>query len=407
MPRAKKAVTTVTPSKVAKKKAPSTKKSSTSNKDLIASFMKHSQVVNKDLTSYGSTLDSSIYSNINEYIDTGSYALNRLISGSVYGGTPSGRLVAFAGESGVGKSFAIGQTIKNAQEMGYLVIYYDSENAIDNDFMDNLGVNTSELIYFPIDTAEEFKNHVVKTVGAFKKDNKNAKIMICLDSLGNLSCEQEKNFIVKGTAGTDMGARAKANKSMLKELTKFCGKHQIPFVFTNHVMKPQDSNMQPMYVKNEQTGGKQATYMASAVIMLTKAKLKADEASASDKKGKEATEKLGSIMTCESRKNRLCQEEKKVKLYVSFKSGLNKFYGLVDDAVGSGAFVEVDKKNYIVPHLGDKKVHIKNLYNAEVFTKEVLDTIDEYCKNTYKYSKLTDVDDDELGDMLGDGESNE
>jgi RecA/RadA recombinase len=390
--------------KTTAKKATSTTANAKTNASLISDFMAISKGVNKELTSYGSTLSSSIYSNINEYIETGSYAMNRLISGSLFGGIPSGRVVAFAGESGVGKSFAIGQAIKNAQEMGYLVIYYDSENAIDNSFMENLGVNTDDMIYFPIDTTEEFKNHVVKTVGAFKKDNKNAKLMICLDSLGNLSCEQEKKFIEKGTSGTDMGARAKANKSMLKELTKFCGKHQIPFVFTNHVMKPTDSNMQPMYVKNEQTGGKQATYMASAVIMMTKSKLKADEASADDKKGKEATEKLGSIMNCESRKNRLCQEDKKVKLYVSFKSGLNKYYGLVDDAVGSGAFTEVDKKNFIVHHLDDKKIHIKNLYNKNVFTQEVLEQIDVYCKETYMYSKLSDTDDNELGQILSDDE---
>lgn len=309
--------------------------------------------------------------------------------------------------SGVGKTFAIGQAIRNAQEMGYLVLYYDSENAVDNEFMSNLGVKTDEMIYFPIDTAEDFKNHVVKTIGAFKKENKKAKIFIALDSLGNLSCQQEKNFIEKGTAGTDMGARAKANKAMLKELTKFCGKHQIPFVFTNHVMKPQDSNMQPQYVKNEQTGGKQATYMASAVVMMSKSKLKADEASADDKSGKDATEKLGSIMTAESRKNRLCQEDKKVKLYVSFKSGLNKYYGLVEDAVGAGVFTEVDKKNYIVHHLDDKKVHIKNLYTSKIFTDDVLQKIDEYCKKTYMYSKLTEPDDNELGDVLSDNDNND
>lgn len=81
-----------------KKKIIKTTNSIQSNKDLIASFMKHSASVDKELTSYGSTLESSIYSNIEEYIDTGSYAMNRLISGSIFGGIPSGRVIAFAGE---------------------------------------------------------------------------------------------------------------------------------------------------------------------------------------------------------------------------------------------------------------------------------------------------------------------
>lgn len=371
----------------------------TSNSALIKQFMDISKGVDKNLTAYGSTLDSSIYSNIQEYISTGSYVLNRLISGSIKGGIPAGRVVALAGESGVGKTFTLGQAIKNAQEMGYLVLFYDSENAVDNSFMENLGVKTDEMLYFPIDTTEEFKNHVINTVGKFLDANPNQKIFIALDSLGNMSCAQEKGFIEKKSDGTDMGARAKANKSMLKEMTKFCGKNQIPFVFTNHVMKPQDG-LPPQYTKNEQTGGKQATYMASAVVMFSKAKLKAEDASSEDKKGEDAKAKIGNILKAESRKNRLCQEDKKVEVYVSFKSGLNKYYGLAEDAAGAGVFEKVNERNYIVKHLGDKKVHIKDLHSRKVFTDEVLDAIDEYCKDTYMYSKLSGTSDEEISDIL-------
>jgi len=66
--------------------------------DLAKKFLSISGKVNKDITNYGSTLSSSIFSNIDEYIDTGSYSLNRLITGDIYKGIPRGRVIALAGE---------------------------------------------------------------------------------------------------------------------------------------------------------------------------------------------------------------------------------------------------------------------------------------------------------------------
>ena len=368
-------------------------------KAAASKFLSISKSKFKDMSKYGSVLSESIYSEILEYIDTGSYALNRLISGSIYGGIPAGRVVSFYGDSGVGKSFAIGQAIRDAQEKGYLVIFYDTENAITKTFMENIGVDSSTMIYQPLDTVADFKNHVIHTVTDLKKEMPNQKIMIALDSMGNLSCEQEKGFIEKKTGQVTQGGREREIKSMLKELTKFCGLHQIPLVFTNHSMKPQDTAMAPQYVKDKQGGGKQATYMASATILMTKKKLKADDASTEDKKNADGNKKVGNILVCESTKNRLCPEEEKIDIYLSFKTGPNRFYGLAEDAVSSGAFEKVNERNFIVKHL-DKKIHIAKLYNKEVFTKDVLDQIDEYCKKTYVYSSLTASEDVEID--LGD-----
>jgi len=384
-------------------------------KSEISDVMKQIQAVSKSnfkkLSVYGSTMSSSIYAEIPEYIDTGSYALNRLISGTIYGGIPAGRVISFFGSSGTGKSFCLGRAIKNAQDMGYLVLFFDSEAAITTSFMENLGVNTEEMWYQPIDQISDFKNYVIHVVGEIKNKNPEQKIFIALDSLGNLSCAQEKSFIEKRTDSMTQGAREREIKSMLKELTKFCGLHAIPFVFTNHSMKPQDTGMMPQYVKETQGGGKQAQYMASATILMTKKKLKAEDANANDKKDVDAKKKVGNILTCESTKNRLCPEDEKVEIYLSFSTGPNKYYGLEEDAVKAGVFEKVNEKNYIVKHLGDKKVHISKLFNKTVFTKEALDQIDDYCRKTYKYSKIDLGDSDEALeqdlDEVGDQESND
>jgi RecA/RadA recombinase len=365
-------------------------------KTAAQAFLSISKDKFKDLSKYGSTMASSIYGEIPEYIDTGSYALNRLITGSIFGGLPAGRVVSFAGDSSTGKSFSIGLAIRDAQKKGYLVIYYDSENAATKNFMENIGVDTESMIYFPIDEISDLKNHVIHTVTELKKQLPDQKVFIALDSLGNMSCAQEKGFIEKKSDSVTQGGREREVKSMLKELTKFCGKYHIPFVFTNHVMKPQDTGMMPQYVKNVQGGGKQAQYMASAVIMMTRKKLKAEDALGNDGKGAEDDKKkVGNILTCESDKNRLCPEGERIEIYLSFRTGLNRYYGLADDAVKAGCFQKKNENNYIV---NGKQVHVSKLYTKEVFTEEVLKQIDEYCKATYRYSSVQHNEDlDEIG----------
>jgi replicative DNA helicase len=168
-------------------------------------FLEISKKVNKQITEYGSTLDSSIYSNIDEYIDTGSYSLNRLITGSIYNGIPRGRVIALAGQSGTFKSVIMSMIARNAQLLGYNIIFYDSENAIDKDFMSRLGADTERILYFPIDTMEDVRNHAINTTKEFLSENPDEKIMLMLDSFGNLSCAKELRDLESGKDNTDMG----------------------------------------------------------------------------------------------------------------------------------------------------------------------------------------------------------
>lgn len=329
------------------------------------------------MSEYGSTLKDSIFSNIDEYIDTGSYALNRLITGDIYKGIPRGRVIALAGESGVGKSFISGMTIKHAQQMGYTVVYYDSENAVDNDFMERIGVDTDNMLYFVADVIEDFRNHAVNTCKEFLEQNPDEKIMIVLDSFGNLSCAKEKKDLDAGKDNSDMGARAKAGKSMLKEMTHFCGKYRVPFIFTNHSYKDVASAPNPMYAKDIQSGGRQATYMASAVIMIKK----------KEEKDENTKQKTGSIIRMTSDKNRLCKDKQTAEMYLSFVTGPNKYYGLLDDAVEAGIFERVNSKNFIIKDT-EEKVRINKLFTKKIFTPERLEKINEFCREKYGYATV-------------------
>ena len=128
------------------------------NAEKIKKLLDITKKKNKELAKYTSTLSDSIYSNISEFIDTGSHSLNGLISGNIFNGIPRGRVVGFGGASGSGKSRACGRVIANAQKMGYIPVVLDSENAIDMNFMSNLGCNTDEFVHVLIDTYQEVRD---------------------------------------------------------------------------------------------------------------------------------------------------------------------------------------------------------------------------------------------------------
>ena len=80
-----------------------------------------------------------------DWVSTGNYALNYLISGNFSKGVPLGKVTVFAGESGSGKSYICsGNLVRHAQEQGIFVVLVDSENALDEEWLHNLGVDTSE-----------------------------------------------------------------------------------------------------------------------------------------------------------------------------------------------------------------------------------------------------------------------
>jgi len=292
-----------------------------------------------------------------------------------------GRVCGFAGDPGTGKSWLCGQIMANAQKMGYSIMLYDSESAIDNDFLARIGCDTSKVIRYSIDYMEQFKNHVINTYKPLLEENPDQKILLVLDSYGNLSCAKDLRDIEDNKENADMGARQKAGKSMLREVTRFCGKYKIPMIFTNHVYKDTASAPNPMYAKKIMSGGQQATYMSSAVVFMSKKTNKDDDKNV-----------IGNFLTCTTDKNRLAPEKKTVQMYLSFKTGPNKYYGLLEMAVEAGLATEVNSKTMIIPHVSDKGIKITEIYGSlreKVFTKEFLDKIDEYCQKNYTYNSCT------------------
>ena len=149
----------------------------------------------KQLNPMGSIMADSTFSEVTEWIDTGNYHLNACVSGSLFGGWPNSRTCSIAGPSGTGKTFLVLNSVRKAIEMGYNVIYFDSEAAVDKDQMEKFGIDVTKVNYQPINTVQEFRTSVTTLTSKMQEVKRNGgktpKIMMILDSAGNLATQKE------------------------------------------------------------------------------------------------------------------------------------------------------------------------------------------------------------------------
>ena len=158
-----------------------------------------------------------------DWISTGNYALNYLISGDFHRGIPLGKVTVFAGESGAGKSYICsGNIIRNAQEQGIFVVLVDSENALDEDWLKALGVDTDESKLLKLSMA--MIDDVAKTISTFMSDYKaladgeRPKVMFVIDSLGMLLTPTDVNQFDAGEMKGDLGRKPKALTALVRNL---------------------------------------------------------------------------------------------------------------------------------------------------------------------------------------------
>ncbi|MCZ2339871.1 MAG: DNA recombination/repair protein RecA [Chitinophagales bacterium] len=203
----------------------------------IDSIFKEVDALNPD----ASYLDNSALSYVDDYIDTGSLALNAIISGDMFKGAPRGRILGFSGPSQSGKSLFVKQILGNAQKKGYTAVIWDTENAIDGAGSEALGLDSKKTKYYPVETIEAcrnqictFLNRIITVNEALRKEGKpEVKVIVAIDSVGNLASAKELADIEKGKDSADMGTRAKALKSMMRALTFLSAKAKVPIYAPN------------------------------------------------------------------------------------------------------------------------------------------------------------------------------
>ena len=323
----------------------------------------------------GVVSDGIVAGDVDGYIDTGSYIFNALVSGDIYRGIPSNKITALAGESATGKTFfALGMVQKFLEDNPEgNVVYFESESALTQEMLEERGVDTSRILLVPVTTIEEFRTQAVNIIDGFEKQRKgDEKLFFVLDSLGMLSTIKETEDIGSGKNVRDM-TKAQVIKGTFRVLTLKLGKVGIPMIVTNHTYDVIGS----MFPQKEMGGGSGLKYAASSIIYLSK------------KKEKDGTEVIGNIIHCKNHKSRLTVENKMVDVRLTYDTGLDRYYGLLDLAIKYGIFKQVSTRI----ELPDGKTQFGKTINNNpetYFTPEVLEQLNECCKKEFKYGN-TDI----------------
>ena len=320
---------------------------------------------------YAGLLSEGGVGDIESFIDTGSYIFNALCSGSIYGGVPSNKITALAGESGTGKTFfclgVVQNYLKENPEAG--VVYFESEAAITKDMIDERGIDGSRMILCPVTTVQEFRTQAIQILDKYLAlDIKDRKpMMFVLDSLGMLSTSKELADSAEGKDTRDM-TRAQVVKAIFRILTLKLGKANVPLLVTNHTY-----DVVGAYVPTKEMGGGSGLkYAASTIIYLSK------------KKEKDGKDVIGNIVKAKAAKSRLTVENSQVETRLYYDArGLDRYYGLLELGEKYGVFER--KGNRIV--VGESSVYPSAILKdpTKYFTEEIMEKIDWAAGQEYKY----------------------
>jgi RecA/RadA recombinase len=272
---------------------------------------------------------SSGFNDPRDWISTGNHTLNYLMTGDFGRGIPLGKVTMFAGESGAGKSYICsGNLVKNAQALDILPVILDSENALDEDWLKALGIDTApdKLMRFGVSMIDE----VAKFISEFMKEYKDAygdlpyeeqkKVLFVIDSVGMLLTPTDINQFEAGDMKGDMGRKAKALTALIKNTVNRIAPHPVGLVVTNHTYASQD-----MFDPDDKiTGGSGFVYASSMVVAMKKLKLKTDA------DGNKTSQVHGIRAACKIMKTRYSKPFESVQVEIPYTTGMDPYSGLVD-----------------------------------------------------------------------------
>lgn len=334
---------------------------------------------------YASVVSEGSIADTHSYYDTGSLSLNAAISGSIFRGIPNNKVTCFCGDPATGKTFYALSTVKLFLDNHpkAVVFYFDSEFALTTEQIEDFGIDTERFVLLNIDTVENFRHQCLKILKEYEEETEGQedpeeKIMIVLDSLGQLSKNKQVEDIESGSTARDM-TKAQLIKGAFAVLTHKAGALEVPLILTNHVYQ----SIGGMMTQKIPSGGSGMIYASSNIIHLTKSK---------EKKG---NEQVGVVIKGRMYKSRKTKENKIVKTRLFFESGLDRYYGLLDIALAHNLVKK--KGNKIVFPDGSEGMANHIYKNPEqFFTDDFLQELDKVCKKEFMFGgAVEDVTDSE------------
>lgn len=322
---------------------------------------------------HASIVSDGVEADVGRLIDTGSYAFNALVSGSLKGGIPDNKILGIAGESATGKTyFALGIASQFlADNPDGAILYFDSEQAVTSSMIEERGLDKKRIAVFPVATVEQFRHQTLQILDNYGKLDKGDQkpMMIVLDSLGMLSTSKEVNDSTEGKEVRDM-TRSQVIKSVFRTVTLKLGKYSIPMIVTNHTY-----DVVGAYVPTKEMGGGSGLkYAATTIIYLSKKKHKVDD------------EVVGNIIHCKTYKSRLTKENRMVDVLLNYDSGLDRYYGLIDLGINHGILKKVSNKIQFPDGRSEFESRIAK-DPEKWFTDDVINALDAAAAKEFKYGQ--------------------
>jgi RecA/RadA recombinase len=315
-----------------------------------------------------------------DMIPTSVPMINVALSGKLDGGLTPG-LTMWAGPS---KHFKTAFSLLMAKS--YLdkyedaaLLFYDSEFGTPQSYFTSFGINPDRVLHSPLTDIEELKFDIMKQLSEIKRGD---KLIIVIDSIGNLASKKEVDDAMDGKSVADM-SRAKQNKSLFRMITPHLNLKDIPMIVVNHTYKTME-----LYSKDVVGGGTGSYYSADNIFIIGR------------QQEKEAGEVSGYNFIINVEKSRYVKEKSKIPITVSFTGGISRWSGLLDVALDSGHvtkpstgwYSKVDEDGVIE----DKKYRIADTNNKEFWLSILkMKSFQDYIEKTYRVAS---------GDILSDGE---
>jgi len=331
-----------------------------------------------DLTS--TLLDSKIFTK-KDMIPTSVPMINVALSGTVDGGITPG-LTMLAGPS---KHFKTGFALLLASAFlkkynDGVVLFYDSEFGTPQSYFNTFKIPLESVVHTPITDIEELKFDIMQQMKNLERTD---RVMIIIDSIGNLASKKEVEDAMEGKSVADM-TRAKQLKSLFRMVTPHLSLKDIPMVVINHTYKTME-----LYAKDVVGGGTGSYYGSDNIWILGR------------QQDKDGTEIQGYHFVINVEKSRYVKEKSKIPITVSFNGGINRWSGLLDVALDGGYIAKPKAGWYAVVdkttgELQQPNMRAADIVNNKEFWMKIFESTDfaRYIENRYKIAIGSIMDDD-------------
>ena len=327
------------------------------------------------------SLTESTYAEVQDFLDTGSYALNRVLTGDIHKGFPVGRISTLFGQSGSGKSLIAANTAALALKNNKVDVVYifDSEGGTLVNIFKQHGVDMSKVNHIPVASVEQCSVKMLQTYDMLVKarqeyladpDNNDEVRAICiLDSYGALAADKLVNDAVnKDRNAMDMGLGAKLKNNLMRGLMMRVVQSNATLLIINH--EYQDPSAMFASKVHAMAGGLGIQFASHLILQCEKLLIKStdmDFMTGLEKDDVDSGFFKGNKIKLFVVKNRICKPAYTATVYVDFNYGIAKYDGLVEDAVKMGYLIDV-RGGYECKSYSDKRITYKELIkNDEIW----------------------------------------